>query len=158
MEWGGGGVFDNTCDISDFRGHSFCSQTTQAGLPEQLSTEALSLIDYRHTRHCGDCWCQQTTLRAFWKIWVEVCVWLSGRWAPPHTHTRLKTPLRLYPLRLWWWLPCSVVTNQDYILARKITFSPLAIWLLGSGQPIRYISYLNNCVVCIAGVELAIEL
>ena len=76
---GGSGVLDNTCDISDFRAHSFCPQTTQAGLPEQLSSEALSQIDYRHTRHCGDCWCQQTTLRAFWKILVEVCVWLSGR-------------------------------------------------------------------------------
>ena len=143
----GGGVLDNTCDISDFRAHSFCPQTTQARPPEQLSTEALSQIDYGHPRHCGDGGCQQSTLRAFWKVWVGVCVWLSGRWAP-----------RLYPLWLWWLLPCSVITNQDYILARKITFSLLAIWLLGSGQPIRYISYLNNCVVCIAGIELAIEL
>ena len=52
-------VFDNTGDISDFRAHIFCSQTTQelpkkhneAGPPEQLPTDALSQIYYGHTRH-----------------------------------------------------------------------------------------------------------
>ena len=50
-------VFDNTCDIGDFTAHIFCSQTTQelpkkhneAGLSEQLPTDALSQIDYEHT-------------------------------------------------------------------------------------------------------------
>ena len=27
---------------------------------KQLPTDALSQIDYGHTRHCGDCLCQQT--------------------------------------------------------------------------------------------------
>ena len=49
-----------------------------------LLHDALSKIDYGHTRHCEDCRevcvCQWTTQRAFWKIWVGVCVWLSGRW------------------------------------------------------------------------------
>ena len=43
-------VFDNTCDIGDFRAHIFCPQTTQelpkknheAGAPEQLLTNALN--------------------------------------------------------------------------------------------------------------------
>ena len=34
-------------------------------LPEQLRLDALSQIDYGHTRHCEDCLCQQTTQRAF---------------------------------------------------------------------------------------------
>ena len=59
-------VFDNTCDISDFRAHNFCPQMTQelpkkhkeAGLSEQLPTDALSQIDYGHTRHCEGCLCQ----------------------------------------------------------------------------------------------------
>ena len=53
-------VFDNTCDIGDFKAHIFYQQTTQelpkkhheAGSPEQLPTNALSQIDYGHTRHC----------------------------------------------------------------------------------------------------------
>ena len=52
-------VFDNTCDISDFRAHIFRPQTTQelpkkqneAGPPEQRPTDALSQIYYGHTRH-----------------------------------------------------------------------------------------------------------
>ena len=43
--------------------HIFYPQTTQelpkkhheAGLPEQLPTDALSQIDFGHTRHCEDC-------------------------------------------------------------------------------------------------------
>ena len=62
-------VFDNTCDISDFRAHFFCPQTTQelpkkhneAGPPEQLPTDEFSQIDYRRTRHREDCLCQRTT-------------------------------------------------------------------------------------------------
>ena len=53
-------VFDNTSDIGDFREHIFCPQTTQelpkkhheAGLPEQLPTDALPQIDNWHTIHC----------------------------------------------------------------------------------------------------------
>ena len=52
-------VFDNTCDISDFKKHN------EAGPPEQLPADALSQIDYGHTRHCEDCLCQRTTQRAF---------------------------------------------------------------------------------------------
>ena len=55
--------------------HIFCPQTTQelpkkyseAGPPEQ--SDALSQIDYGHTRHCEDCLCaKRTTQRAFLKI------------------------------------------------------------------------------------------
>ena len=52
-------VFNNTCDISDFKKHN------EAGPPEQLPTDALSQIDYGLTRHCEDCLCQRTTQRAF---------------------------------------------------------------------------------------------
>ena len=58
--------------------------------PEQLPTNALSQIDYGHTRHCEDCLCQRTTQKAFWNFFhysyffVGVCVWLSGRRAPLH--------------------------------------------------------------------------
>ena len=53
-------VFDNTSDISDFREQIVCPQTTQelpkkhheAGLPEQLPTDALPQIDNWHTIHC----------------------------------------------------------------------------------------------------------
>ena len=84
-------VFDNTCDIGDFWEHIFCPQTTQelpkkyheSGLPEWLPTDALSQIDYWHTVHCEGCkevcLSQWTTQRAFWKICVGVCTWLSGR-------------------------------------------------------------------------------
>ena len=56
-------VFDVTSSIRDFRAQIFCPQTTQgppkkhheAGTPEQLPTDALSLVDYGHTRHCKDC-------------------------------------------------------------------------------------------------------
>ena len=55
----------------------------KAGLPKQLPTDALSQIDYWHTIHCEGCKevClrQQTMQRAFWKICVGVCTWLSGR-------------------------------------------------------------------------------
>ena len=69
-------VFDNTCDISDFRAHIFCPETTlelpkkhnEVGPPEQLPTDALSQIDYGHTRHCEDCLCQRTTQRHFGKF------------------------------------------------------------------------------------------
>ena len=52
-------VFDNTIK-TDFGEHIFCPQTTQvlpkkhheAGLPEQLPTDALSQIDYGQTRYC----------------------------------------------------------------------------------------------------------
>ena len=55
-------LFDNTCDIGDFRVHIFCPETTQdlpkkhheAGPPVQLSTDVLSQINYGHTRHCED--------------------------------------------------------------------------------------------------------
>ena len=65
------------------RAHIFCSQTTQelpkkhhdARMPEQLTTNALSQINYRHTRHYEDCkevcLCQQTMQTAFWKICVR---------------------------------------------------------------------------------------
>ena len=65
-------IFDVTSSICDFRAHIFYPQTTQelpkkhygAGPPEQLPTDALSQIDYRHTRHCKDCkevcLCQRT--------------------------------------------------------------------------------------------------
>ena len=74
------GVFDNTCDmhqrISDFRAHIFCPQVTQelpkkqneAGPPKQLPADALSQIDYGHTRHFEDYLCQQTTQTVFWRI------------------------------------------------------------------------------------------
>ena len=90
-------VFDNTCDIGDFRAHIFYQQTTQelpkkhheAGSPEQLPTDALSQIDYGHTRHCKDCkevcLSQRTTQKAFWKIWVWVCVCVP----PPHVQNAL---------------------------------------------------------------------
>ena len=64
----------NIDDIDDFRAHIFCLQKTEeipkkhneAGPPEQLPTDALSQIDYRHTIHCEDCLCQRTMQRAFW--------------------------------------------------------------------------------------------
>ena len=73
---------DDTCDISDLREHIFCPQMTQElpkkdseeWPPEQLPTDALSQIDYGLTRHCEDCLCRWTMQRAFWKIWVGVCV------------------------------------------------------------------------------------
>ena len=65
-----------TCDIGYFREQRLCPQTTQelpgkhneAGTPEHLPTDALSQIDYGHTRHCEDCLCQRTTERVFRKI------------------------------------------------------------------------------------------
>ena len=71
----------------------FCPETNhelhkkhhEAGPLEQLTTDALSQIDYGNTRHCEDCkefcWCQEKTQRTFWKICVGVCAWLGGRWA-----------------------------------------------------------------------------
>ena len=54
---------------------------------EQLPKDALSQIDYWHR------WKNVVptlkTPRVFWKIWVAVCPWLSGRWAPPR---QFKTP------------------------------------------------------------------
>ena len=55
-------VFDVTSSIRDFRAHIFSPQTTQelpkkhheAGPPERLPTDALSQIDYGHTRYCKD--------------------------------------------------------------------------------------------------------
>ena len=99
-------VFDNACDICDFRAHIFCPQTTQelpkkrdeAGSPEDndLPTDALSQIDYGHIRHCEDCLYQRTTQRTFRKIWVGICVWLSRRWAsPPPPPLRFKKLHRL---------------------------------------------------------------
>lgn len=82
----------------------FCPQTThelhkkhhEAGPLEQLTTDALSQIDYGNTRHCENCkelcWCQETTQRTFWKICVAVWAWLSGRWA---SRTFQKAPLPL---------------------------------------------------------------
>ena len=52
-------TFIFTCDISDFKKHN------ETGPPEQLPTDALSQINYGHTRHCEDCLCQRTTQRAF---------------------------------------------------------------------------------------------
>ena len=41
---------------------SFGGETGGRRFPQakQLPTDALSQIDYEHTRHCGDCLCQQT--------------------------------------------------------------------------------------------------
>ena len=55
-------LFDNTWDIGNFGVHLFCPQMTQelpkkrheVGPPEQLPTDGLSQIDYRHTRHCEE--------------------------------------------------------------------------------------------------------
>ena len=55
---------------------------------EQLPKDALSQIEYWH-RWKNVCLCQLKTPRVFWKIWVAVCPWLSGRWAPPR---QFKTP------------------------------------------------------------------
>ena len=41
-------------------------QSRQNRLNPQLPTDALSQIDYRHTKHFKDCSCQRTTQRAFW--------------------------------------------------------------------------------------------
>ena len=95
---------DDTCDISDFRTRIFCPQTTQelpkkhneARLPEQPPTDALSQIDYRHTRHCEDCLCQWTMQRALWKIWVGVSLWLSWRWAPRPTVSKCSVSSAIY--------------------------------------------------------------
>ena len=54
---------------------------------EQLPKDALSQIDYWH-RWKNVCLCQLKTPRVFWKIWVAVCPWLSGRWAPPVQNAR----------------------------------------------------------------------
>ena len=68
-------VFDITSDIGNFRPHIFCPQATkelprkhhEAGPPIQLPTDALSQIDYGHTRHYEDCkevcLCQRTTFK-----------------------------------------------------------------------------------------------
>ena len=56
-------VFNVTSSIRDFRAHIFYPRTSQelpkmhheAGPPEQLPTDALSQIDYGHTKHCYDC-------------------------------------------------------------------------------------------------------
>ena len=65
-------AFDIICD---FRAHILYPQTTQklikkhheAVPPEQLPTDALSQIDYGHTRRCDYCeevcFCQRTTQR-----------------------------------------------------------------------------------------------
>ena len=53
--------FHCTCDIGNFRGHICCPQATQelpkkhceAEPPERLPTDALSQIDYGHTRPAG---------------------------------------------------------------------------------------------------------
>ena len=63
----------NTFDISDFRSAYFLPQTTQelskkhseAGPPEQ--SDALSQIDYGHTRHCEDCLCQTNNAKSIFK-------------------------------------------------------------------------------------------
>lgn len=78
-----------------FRAHIFYQQTTQilpkkhheAGSPEQLPTNIThcnkSITDTLDTvKDCKEvCLCQRTTQKAFWKIWVWVCVcvWLSRR-------------------------------------------------------------------------------
>ena len=71
------GAFDIICD---FRAHIFCPQTSQklikkhheAGPPEQLPTDALSQIDYGHTRRCDYCEeicsCQRTAQGHFGKF------------------------------------------------------------------------------------------
>ena len=64
--------------LKDYQ-RSTMKQSRQNRLNPQLPTDALSQIDYGHTKHCEDCLCQQTTQRAFWKIFVGVCVWLSRR-------------------------------------------------------------------------------
>lgn len=53
-------VFDNTCDIDDFRAHIFCLQTTQelpkkhheAGPPEKLTTDKLDSVKIAKTFAC----------------------------------------------------------------------------------------------------------
>ena len=72
-------VLHNTCDISDLKAHIFSPQTTQelpkkhheAGPPKQLTTDTLDTV-------------RIAKRFAFWKFWERVCVWLSGRWVPPH--------------------------------------------------------------------------
>ena len=69
---------DITCGIGGIRVHIFYLQTTQqlpkkhheAGPPEQLPADALSQIDYGHTRHCEVC---KEVLGGY------VCTWLSER-------------------------------------------------------------------------------
>ena len=71
---------DTTCGIGGIRMHIFYPQTTQelpkkhheAGPSEQLPTDALSQIDYGHTRHCEDC-------KEVWGGGGYVCTWLSER-------------------------------------------------------------------------------
>ena len=69
----------------------------EAGLAGQLPTFCHKLIT--DTRQCEDCLCQRTMQRAFWKIWVGVCIWLSGRCPPPLPLTFQNTlPHLEYPL------------------------------------------------------------
>ena len=63
--------------------HELHKKHHEAGPLEQLTTDALSQIDYGNTRNCEDCkefcWCQEKTQRTFWKICVGVCAWLCRR-------------------------------------------------------------------------------
>ena len=101
-------AFDIICD---FRAHIFCSQTSQKLIkkhhealpPEQLPSDALSQIDYGHTRLCDYCkevcFCQRTTQRVFRKIWVGVYVWVSGRCLlPRHLHVSKRPAVSATPL------------------------------------------------------------
>ena len=100
----------------------FCPQTThelhkkhhEAGRPEQLTTDALSQIDYGNTRHWEDCkefcWCQEgTTQRAFWKLCVGACAWLSGRWA---SRTFQKAPPPLVSIKCRIYLINQLLDNK----------------------------------------------
>ena len=104
-------VFDITSDMADFKAHIhiFCPQTTcelskkhhESGPPKNCLLMHCDKSKYGHTRHCEDCkevcLCQRTTRRAFWRIWVGVCAWLSGRCAshpsPPPKLQNVPPPL-----------------------------------------------------------------
>ena len=77
-------TFYITCEISDLRAHisalrrlkNYLRSTMKQDRLNKLDTDALSQIDYGHSRHCEDwkevCLCQLKTPKVFWKIWVRV--------------------------------------------------------------------------------------
>ena len=74
----------------------------ESGPPKNCLLMHCDKSKYGHTRHCEDCKevClrQRTTRRAFWRIWVGVCAWLSGRCAahtspPPPKLQNVPPPL-----------------------------------------------------------------
>ena len=46
---------DNICDLGDLRAQMPKKEHEAGPTAEQLPSDALSKIDYRHTRHCEDC-------------------------------------------------------------------------------------------------------